>query len=531
MGIRQRRPTALPVLGNMAASAYECLTDRVERRRLDASGLLDPAHRAALGQFFTPVAAARLIASMLTGFDGSKARLLDPGAGVGSLTAAAVERLAALGVRELEIVAWEIDERLRPALAETLDDCAAWANARGLTLRWDVRNGDYIVATAAALAGELGTELERFDAVIMNPPYRKVNGGTPQRRALERAGLPITNLYTAFLALAAAQLKPGGVLAAITPRSFTNGRYHAPFRRFFFDRVGIERIHLFGSRAHVFADADVLQENVIFSARRSAKPQTVRLSTSHGVDDVPCTRDVPAREIIHPHDPNRFLRIPSEEVDTEVAEAMVELPASLADLGIEVSTGRVVEFRARDHLRLTPEPGAAPLVRPNHLRNGAVWWPAENGQQKPNALVIDSASEKLLLPNGTYVLVKRLTAKEEPRRVCAAVSVPTVVPGRWIAFENHLNVFHRGNRGLADDLAQGLAAYLNSSFVDRYVRQFNGHTQVNATDLRHLRYPSETQLRALGGAIPSNRPIPQEEVDGVVGVVLRKPASALRDAA
>lgn len=505
----------------MGVVAQHHPTEAAERRRLDAANSVDPSHRAALGQFFTPSPAASLIASMLTGCDTRRVRLLDPGAGVGSLTAAAVVHFLGLGVRELDVVAWEIDEQLHPRLRATLEDCAAWAAGQGLSIQWELRSGDYIEATAAALAGELGAELERFDAIVMNPPYRKVNGGTPERRALERVGLSITNLYTAFLALAATQLDPGGVLAAITPRSFANGRYSAPFRRFFFDRVGIEHLHLFESRAHVFADAGVLQENVIFSARRATKPRKVRLSLSHGVGDAPRVREVPAGEIVQPNDPQRFLRIPGEAEDTEVAEAMAALPASLADLGIAVSTGKVVEFRSREHLRVTPEPGAAPLIRPNHLKDGAIRWPETGGRGKPNALAIDSASEKLLLPNEAFVLVKRLTAKEEPRRVRAAVCDPSAAPGRHIAFENHLNVFHRKGRGLPDDLAHGLAAYLNSSFVDRYVRQFNGHTQVNATDLRHLRYPSAERLCDLGGAILRDRPATQEEVDGLVDPTLR----------
>ncbi len=63
-----------------------------------------------------------------------------------------------------------------------------------------------------------------------------------------------------------------------------------------------------------------------------------------------------------------------------------------------------------------------------------------------------------------------------------------------VGFENHLNYYHREGGGLPISLARGLVAYLNSSFADTYFRQFNGHTQVNATDLRSLRYPRIEQL-------------------------------------
>ncbi|MCC7105456.1 MAG: hypothetical protein IT307_09965, partial [Chloroflexi bacterium] len=47
---------------------------------------------------------------------------------------------------------------------------------------------------------------------------------------------------------------------------------------------------------------------------------------------------------------------------------------------------------------------------------------------------------------------------------------------------------------------------------DAFFRQFNGHTQVNATDLRSLRYPTREQLEQLGSRIGS--PFPdQEELD------------------
>jgi adenine-specific DNA-methyltransferase len=49
--------------------------------------------------------------------------------------------------------------------------------------------------------------------------------------------------------------------------------------------------------------------------------------------------------------------------------------------------------------------------------------------------------------------------------------------------------------------AKGLWVFLNSSLVDKYFRQMNGHTQVNATDLRTLRYPTREQLIDMGKAV------------------------------
>ena len=84
-----------------------------------------------------------------------------------------------------------------------------------------------------------------------------------------------------------------------------------------------------------------------------------------------------------------------------------------------------------------------------------------------------------------------------------------------VAFENHLNVFHYANQGLPKDLARGLAAFLNTTLVDEYFRQFSGHTQVNATDLRKLRYPRRSALQAIGAKIGDNTP-DQADLDRLV---------------
>src|SRR5690606_38687929 len=105
---------------------------------------------------------------------------------------------------------------------------------------------------------------------------------------------------------------------------------------------------------------------------------------------------------------------------------------------------------------------------------------------------------------------KRFSSKEEKKRIVASV-YDSSLPGEYIAFENHLNVFHKNKSGLGRDLAYGLASYLNSSLVDRYFRLFNGHTQVNSTDLRSFKYPSVKILEAIGKQIAGAN-LPQNEI-------------------
>ena len=248
----------------MLNSSAQALFTDVELRQETLSVALDRRRRSQLGQFFTPAPIARFIASMLDTPERSSIRVLDPGAGVGILCTAAVVHLVThqSRLKSVELVAYELDAYLDEELRKTLVACELWAKSVGVDLSWELRASDY-VADVGLLIG--GSGMEQFDAVIMNPPYRKIRTDSNERAILEAIGLRVSNLYTAFLALAAAQIKLGGVLSAITPRSFANGLYHEPFRRFFFDRIGVERLHVFESRGDVFANAEVLQENIIIA--------------------------------------------------------------------------------------------------------------------------------------------------------------------------------------------------------------------------------------------------------------------------
>jgi adenine-specific DNA-methyltransferase len=487
------------------------LLESVERLRTEAGAKLDASRRAELGQFMTPWPIARLMASM---FEDSQCdiRLLDAGAGVGSLFAGYVELICQRGrpPSSVHVTAYEIDEKLAAYLPETLDLCEEECNRVGIRFDGEIIEDDFI-ASAAEVAGRGLVVAPRYNRTILNPPYRKINAQSEERHLLRLAGIETTNLYTGFLALAMQLLEPGGQVVAITPRSFCNGSYFRPFRQELLDKMELRRFHVFESRKHAFRDDDVLQENIIMHAakRNNGRPRSsVILETTASLDQPSTSRTVPYTRVIRPGDPQHFIRIVSDEEGDGVAERIAALPATLVDLGLKVSTGRVVDFRAKEYLRQEPEDGAAPLIWPTHFEAGYIAWP-KDGSRKPQAIAIDELIADQLILNEHYVLVRRFSAKEERRRVVAALYDPGRIKARVVGFENHLNYFHRNGRGLEPGMARGLAAFLNSTLVDTYFRQFNGHTQVNATDLKSLRYPAVDQLRAMAPEMGAITPVPR----------------------
>ena len=483
----------------------------------------DSKRRADLGQFFTPIGVARFMASMLQVREPPAAlRILDPGGGSGVLTAAVVAELC--GRPEcsrpaaLQATVWELDARLAGDLDRTFEHCRAVCAKAGVAFRGEHRQGNFVLDAAVRADDQDLLEPERhprFHVAIMNPPYRKLRSDSAERSRLSTAGIETSNLYSAFVWLALKLLAGGGELVAITPRSFMNGSYFRPFRQALSQELAFRRIHVYDARDAAFADDGVLQENAIFHGVRGAGPEAIRITTSLGpADDGLLERTVEPDELILPHDPERVLHVVPDETDARIAAHMRRLPHTLAGLGVSVSTGRVVGFRAKERLRADAGPGDAPLILPGHCAPGFVTWPRASGT-KANALAVTGPDDDLLLPAGWYVLVNRFSAKEDRRRVVAALYDPARIDADHVAFDNKLNVLHRRNAGLPEHLAKGLAVFLNSTAVDAYFRQFSGHTQVNAGDLRSLRFPSAGVLDRLGRRVDGNLPV-QEQINRVV---------------
>lgn len=460
-----------------------------------------------LGQFMTPASIARFMAGLFTPPMAADVRLLDAGAGRGALTSAFVAKWAAEVANGIRADAYEFDEAVAPALQENL---RSLNKVQRTTTQFIA--GDFIEHAATMLRLARGP---RYTHAIMNPPYKKIGSGSRHRQLLRLAGLETVNLYTGFVGMSFDLLVPGGELVAIIPRSFCNGPYYKPFRNFIMRRGAIRQLHLFESRNKAFKADSVLQENVIVFLQRATPQADVTVSTS--TDDTfgdYGSRIYPFDEIVVPDDPECFIRIPTEELGAEF-DGAGNFRFSLADIGVSVSTGPVVDFRLRDWLCPMPEEGTVPLLYAGHFTSAGVDWPIA-AMKKPNAIRRTAETEKWLYPNGFYAVVRRFSAKEERRRIVSSVVDPQFLLGDALGFENHLNVFHQDRRPLPEHIARGLSVFLNSTAVDKYFRRFNGHTQVNATDLKLMKYPDRKALSDLGLWAKANPEPSQDLIDKTV---------------
>lgn len=502
-----------------SALAPPTLLQEVDARGSEACLGKERTDRGDLGQFFTTPDIATGMSGLFTpeGLNQPSVCLLDAGSGVGTLTAAWTEHVLELRqagrlrkLRSVNFLVWESDRSILSLLKRNLAKCAEALRQESIECEIDIRGDDFIDAAVS----QLGDDLFDLPTVpvfpthaILNPPYKKIASTSQDRKLLTRIGVETSNLYSAFVWLSLRLLQPGGELVAITPRSFCNGPYFRPFRAAILDTAAIRRIHVFSERGKLFGRDGVLQENVVYHLQKKPAPRRKSIISEGGLDSPRETKWEP-KQILNPADPELFVHLTPGD-GGELKEFMQSLPCRLEDLGIEVSTGPVVDFRLKESLRREASSGSVPLLYPNTVKVGHIERPPQNSDEQPNArlqrkpvaIEVNETTERWLVPADRFVLVKRFTSKEERRRVVAGVLNPANFPKGLLGIENHLNFFHRKRRGIPAELAAGLAVFLNSPWLDQFFRRFNGHTQVNATDLRNLRFPCEADLRTMGEAL------------------------------
>lgn len=453
------------------------------------TALLPADFRAKHGVFYTPPALTHRLLHLASkaGVDWAKARVLDPGCGGGAfLTPVALKILSALDVKDPVAILEHISTHVR---GFELDRFSAWISQVVLesALREVCRAAGMrlpgVITVCDALSRQ--PEEEGFDLVIGNPPYGRLTL-EPELRAHYRRGLHgHANAYGLFMDLGVRWARSGGTIAYITPTGFLGGHYFKELRKLMADEAPPLAIDLVTSRKGVFSD--VLQETLLATYRKGGKARQARVHILALHDEATLEVSLAGSFSLPGIKTDPWL-IPRSGHQAELITRLRNMPHRLSDYGYKISTGPLVWNRHKPQLHINPVSGSYPILWAECVTSdGRFEHRTEKKNHKP--YLRPKQGQEWLLTEDPCVLVQRTTAKEQRRRLIAAV-----LPGKLIrkfgavSVENHLNMVRPVVEKPAVSL-RVIAALLNSEVVDTAFRCISGSVAVSATELEALPLP------------------------------------------
>ena len=461
------------------------------------------------GQFFTPLPISKFMGSLSGVVKKKNTSILDPGCGSGILSCSLIEHLIETStIKNVFLTAFETDLELIPFTECVLSYLKSWCSNHDVFLSYTIHHNDFVLEKSFYIDGQDSVffglfDNERYDIIISNPPYFKLAKDDMRTKSCHSIVDGQTNIYALFMAISSRLLNPDGVMIFITPRSFTSGRYFQSFRNFLFKNATICFIHLFNTRKDTFAKDDVLQELVIMKLQTSSrKASDIVVSYSQGISDLDCShqKSYPAIDIVDIASEKKIIYLPIDQRDEAILNLFRSWTGNIEKYDIQISTGPVVAFRYYDNITDEAEADTVPL----YWLHNVVKMLCDHSAKKKNKgqyIRVSAETRPTLLPNKNYVLLRRLSAKDDNSRLVAAPYFGNMTQYEFVGIENKLNYIYRPKGRLKRDEVIGITALLNSDLFDAYFRTFNGNINVSATELRMMPLPPIETIREIGRKI------------------------------
>lgn len=471
------------------------------------AGLIPDEQRSADGVFYTPPALVERLLQLAEqgGVRWNEHRVLDPAAGGGAFLGPVARRiayaLASAGASSAEILS-HVTAHLRGVeldpfsawMSHVFLEAALWQHCAAAGQRLPV-----LVRVQDALALPDGWN-GGYDLVIGNPPYGRVTLDEETRRRFARSLYGHANIYSIFTDLAVRLCRPDGLIALVTPASFLGGQYFKHLRGMLLREAPPVAIDFVTDRGGVFDE--VLQETVLVVFSRTARTPrvSVRIARPSSLD-APCRiSEVGQVELAGASEGPWIL--PRTPQDAELLDQVRAMPNRLADYGLQVSTGPLVWNRHKDQLRPEPAPGCYPLIwAESVLPDGEFQFRSQRKNHQPYFYLHPRQSH--LLVRAPVILVQRTTAKEQSRRLVAAVlPQPFLDAHGGVVVENHVNMV-RPTGVRARVPLDAVATLLNSRVVDTIFRCTNGTVAVSAYELESIPVPPPEAMQQLHALLAS----------------------------
>lgn len=315
----------------------------------------------------------------------------------------------------------------------------------------------------------------KFDFLFGNPPYsKKMNQGDKKKYfklySESIGGHP--NLCTLFIHKSIEMLNKGGVMGYLVSAPYISAYYHRKLRKLIIERTKIIEVLRFEDRKNVVDK--VLQELSILILKNEETSKDYKLIVSVTKDRNSLSKKkihknkISLLEFLHNTKYNNEFLIAKSLLDYSIVEKMKKKGKPLKNYA-KVSTGEVVQFRSKELISNVTSSGSVPLVEIEFIKKFQFsnkfkkWYKPKKDNQ--------------YIHNGEEIIVKRMTSKEQPKRIIASV-----VNKDKYAVDNKLNYIKAKDRFSL----YSILGLLNSLLFDYYFRLFSSNTQVSSNELRFL---------------------------------------------
>ena len=467
----------------------------------------DEAYRKKLAMFFTPASLTRGVLDDLAaqGVNFGKHSFLDPACGGAAFLAPIAFRMR----EALKEGGQSPKQRLKHIerhLFGTDKDATLCKLSRQflyMALHEDIEASGYVPTFNIEAADSLksqGGKLGRRDVVVCNPPYRKL--AADEVAALDPTFKRIVeaqpNLYSLFIYQCARLVRPGGVVALVTPTSFLSGHNFSRLRSFLIRNTEIEHLGIVSERLGVFIDVE--QETALTVLRRREPDDRTETSATVSVVSVEGKYSPVGISVL----PNGGLvwPIPRALADVAILKLAAASRFRLADYGYKIRIGAYVwnrdkrpKYETLRDARKAKANAAVPLLWSRDISPDGYLNFEPDLKADGHHFVDLGDKQHTAVIRRPCVVMQRVTSNDQPRRLVAA-PVPPVIFIEYGGFvgENHVVILEPAVPLPELDPTQ-LARLLSTHAVDRIYRCISGATNVSVFELSQLALPDPTKLK------------------------------------
>ncbi len=475
-----------------------------------------------LGRLFTKKDTARLMASMLN-IDEKKTAftVLDPGAGTGILSAAAVEEICRRAplCKQIFLTCFETCRDFIPMLEDNLERIRKKCrHDYDVKLYITIYEENYIIDSKKHYTVTFFDTVEdKYDIIIANPPTELCEKNSGE--ALSAGGVTQLKISTAFLfaRMASGHLEEGGQLITLLPTTYATASQLTALRQDMAKKLSVNKIHLFVGKQKNFKRAVPLKKNFIISYINGAAPEKVLISTSE--DNGKTVTSLPPLDYGFVVDKdNGMLTLPKSIEDTKIVSYISDFPETLASLGLKMSTGLVIDSKCEGLLFTEPIKASVPVLRSATIKNGLISFPQPIKRQ-----YIAPVNSSLIQKNKNLIIIKRVPAKSDERFVNSAIYLASQLPAfKYISTHNKINFIDTADKSseMCARLVFGLFALLNSTIYDRYISIVSKSKQINSKEMRSLPLPPRNIIENIGMRLMEARQTSVKVCDQIVNPTL-----------